>query len=52
MPIIESALGVIKSFEIATAADNVVALAIGLEDSDEQVRMAAARAIGKGLRCI
>ncbi len=32
MPIIESALGVIKSFEIATAADNVVALAIGLED--------------------
>lgn len=32
MPIIESALGVIKAFEIATAADNVVALAIGLED--------------------
>ncbi len=32
MPIIESALSVIKSFEIATAADNVVALAIGLED--------------------
>ena len=32
MPIIESALGVIKSYEIATAADNVVALAIGLED--------------------
>ncbi len=32
MPIIESALGVIKSFEIATAASNVVALAIGLED--------------------
>lgn len=32
MPIIESALGVIKSFEIASAADNVVALAIGLED--------------------
>lgn len=32
MPIIESALGVIKSFEIATAADNVVAIAIGLED--------------------
>lgn len=32
MPIIESALGVIKSFEVATAADNVVALAIGLED--------------------
>ena len=32
MPIIESALGVIKSYEIATAADNIVALAIGLED--------------------
>lgn len=32
MPIIESALGVLKSFEIATAAPNVVSLAIGLED--------------------
>jgi len=32
MPIIESAKGVIKSYEIATAADNVVSLAIGLED--------------------
>lgn len=32
MPIIESALGIEKSFEIATAAENVVALAIGLED--------------------
>lgn len=32
MPIIESALGVIKSYEIATAATNVVAMAIGLED--------------------
>ncbi len=32
MPIIESALGVIKAFEIASAADNVAALAIGLED--------------------
>jgi citrate lyase subunit beta/citryl-CoA lyase len=32
IPIIESALGVVKSFEIAQAADNVVALAIGLED--------------------
>lgn len=31
MPIIESALGVIKSYEIA-ASENVVALAIGLED--------------------
>ena len=32
MPIIESALGIIKSYEIATASENVVALAIGLED--------------------
>lgn len=32
MPIIESALGIIKAFEIATASKNVVALAIGLED--------------------
>lgn len=32
MPIIESALGVLKAFEIASSADNVVALAIGLED--------------------
>jgi len=32
MPIIESALGVIKAFEIAISSPNVVALAIGLED--------------------
>ena len=32
MPIIESAKGVIKAYEIACAADNVVSLAIGLED--------------------
>ncbi|MCK9205431.1 MAG: aldolase/citrate lyase family protein [Bacteroidales bacterium] len=32
MPIIESALGVINAYPIASAADNVVALAIGLED--------------------
>lgn len=32
MPIIESALGVIKAYEIASAAENVVAIAIGLED--------------------
>ena len=32
MPIIESALGVIKVYEIAIAAENVIALAIGLED--------------------
>ena len=32
MPIIESALGVEKSFEIAGASENIVSLAIGLED--------------------
>ena len=32
MPIIESASGVIHAFEIACASENVVALAIGLED--------------------
>lgn len=32
MPIIESALGVIKAYEIASASENICALAIGLED--------------------
>jgi len=32
MPIIESALGAIHAYPIASASDNVVALAIGLED--------------------
>ncbi len=32
MPIIETALGVEKAFEIASASENIVALAIGLED--------------------
>lgn len=32
MPIIESALGVINAYAIASSADNVVSLAIGLED--------------------
>lgn len=32
MPIIESALGVENAFQIATASENVIALAIGLED--------------------
>ncbi|MEA1986537.1 MAG: aldolase/citrate lyase family protein [Candidatus Marinimicrobia bacterium] len=32
MPIIESALGVVNSYKIASASENVVALAIGLED--------------------
>ncbi len=32
MPIIESAMGVEKAFEIASSSDNIVAVAIGLED--------------------
>ncbi len=32
MPIIESALGVINAYAIASAAENIVSLAIGLED--------------------
>jgi citrate lyase subunit beta/citryl-CoA lyase len=32
MPIVESALGAIRAYEIATASDNIVALTIGLED--------------------
>ncbi|TSA25775.1 MAG: citrate lyase ACP [Bacteroidetes bacterium] len=32
MPIVESALGVINAYPIASAAENIVALAIGLED--------------------
>lgn len=32
MPIIESALGIIKSYEIASASKNICALTIGLED--------------------
>ena len=32
MPIIESALGVINAYNIASASDNIVAMAIGLED--------------------
>lgn len=32
MPIVESALGILNAYQIATAAKNVVALTIGLED--------------------
>ena len=32
MPIIESALGVVNAYQIASASENIVALAIGLED--------------------
>jgi citrate lyase subunit beta/citryl-CoA lyase len=32
MPIIESALGIEKAFEIAKSSENIIALAIGLED--------------------
>lgn len=37
MPIIESALGVIHAYEIASASPNVVALAIGLEDYTAEI---------------
>ena len=37
MPIIESALGVIRAYEIATSASNVVAVAIGLEDYSSDI---------------
>jgi citrate lyase subunit beta / citryl-CoA lyase len=39
MPIIESALGVENSFEIARSSDNVVAIAIGLEDYTADLRV-------------
>ena len=32
MPIIESALGIVNAYQIASASENIVALAIGLED--------------------
>ena len=32
MPIVESALGIVKAYEIASAAENIAAMAIGLED--------------------
>ena len=32
MPILESSLGIIKAYEIASASENICALAIGLED--------------------
>ena len=40
MPIIESALGAIKSYEIAVASENVVALTIGLEDYTADIGVA------------
>jgi citrate lyase subunit beta/citryl-CoA lyase len=40
MPIIESALGVEKAFEIATASENVAAMAIGLEDYTADIGVA------------
>ncbi len=43
MPIIESALGVVKSFEIASASDRVAALAIGLEDYTADLGVARTR---------
>ena len=39
IPIVESALGVIKSYEIASASKNVCALSIGLEDYTADIGM-------------
>ena len=49
MPIIESALGVEKAFEIATASDNVVALAIGLEDFSADLGVARTKEANESL---
>ena len=38
MPIVESALGVVNAYEIASASGNVVAMAIGLEDYTASIR--------------
>ena len=43
MPIIESALGVVKAFEIASTSDRVAALAIGLEDYSADLGVARTR---------
>ncbi len=40
MPIIESARGAIRAFEIASATDSVVALAVGLEDYTADIGVA------------
>ncbi|MCH8966942.1 MAG: citrate lyase acyl carrier protein [Planctomycetes bacterium] len=40
MPIVESALGAIRAYEIASATDSVVALAIGLEDYTSDIGVA------------
>lgn len=40
MPIIESALGVVKSYEIASASNKVCALAVGLEDYTADIGIA------------
>jgi citrate lyase subunit beta/citryl-CoA lyase len=40
MPIVESALGAIRAYEIATASDNIVALTIGLEDYTADIGVA------------
>jgi citrate lyase subunit beta/citryl-CoA lyase len=43
MPILESALGIIKAYEIAKASENNVALTIGLEDFTADIGVARTR---------
>jgi citrate lyase subunit beta/citryl-CoA lyase len=43
LPIIESALGVVRAFEIASASNRVCALAIGLEDYTADIGVARTR---------
>jgi citrate lyase subunit beta / citryl-CoA lyase len=49
MPIIESALGIERAFEIATAAPSVVALTIGLEDYTADLGVAKTRSGAESL---
>jgi citrate lyase subunit beta/citryl-CoA lyase len=49
MPIIESALGVEHAFEIASASDSVVAMAIGLEDLTADLGVARTQAATESL---
>ena len=49
MPIIESALGVENAFEIASASDSVVAMAIGLEDYTADLGVKRTEAGGESL---
>ena len=49
MPIVESALGVENAFDIAASADNIVAMAIGLEDYTADLGVARTASGGESL---